>query len=61
MGTATGLGGALGRYLTIVVVTQPWKEEEGIAWMIHTTIVTSTMWMMTSNGDDEDAMAEEGV
>jgi len=29
--------------------------------MIRTTIVTSTMWMMTSNGDDEDAMAEEGV
>jgi len=29
--------------------------------MIRTTIVTLTMWMMTSNGDDEDAMAEEGV
>jgi hypothetical protein len=61
MGTATGLGGASGRYPTIVVVAQPWKEEEGIAWMIRTTIVKSTMWMMTSNGNDEDAMAEEGV
>ena len=61
MGTATGLGGASGRYPAIVVVTQPWKEEEGIAWMIRTTIVTSTMWMITSNGDDQDAMAEEGV
>ena len=61
MGTATGLGGASGRYPAIVVVAQPLKEEEGTAWMIRTTIVTSTMWMMTSNGDDEDAMAEEGV
>ncbi len=61
MGTATGLGGASGRYPAIVVVAQPWKEEEGIAWMICTTIVKSMMWMMTSNGDDEDAMAEDGV
>ena len=61
MGTATGLGGASGRYPAIVVVTQPWKEEEGIALMIRTTILTSAMWMMTSNGNDEDAMAEEGV
>ena len=61
MGTATGLGGVSGRYPAIVVVAQPWKEEEGIAWMIRTTIVTSTMWMMTSNGDDYDGMAEEGV
>jgi len=43
MGTATGLGGASGRYPTIVVVAQPLKEEEGIAWMIRTTIVTSTI------------------
>ena len=61
MGTATGLGGASGRYPAIVVVAQPLKEEEGTAWMIRTTIVTSTMWMMTSNGDNEDAMAEECV
>jgi len=39
MGTATGLGGASGRYPAIVIVAQPWKEEEGMAWMIRTTIV----------------------
>ena len=34
-GTATGRGGALGWYPTIVVVAPPRKEEDRIAWMIQ--------------------------
>jgi hypothetical protein len=51
----------LGWYPAIVIVAQPRKEEERIAWMIRTTMAMSTMWTMTLNGDDEDGIAEEVV
>jgi hypothetical protein len=57
---ATGRGGALGWYPSIVVVATSRKEEDRIAWMIRKTMATSTMWTMTLNGDDDDAIAEEG-
>jgi hypothetical protein len=61
MGTATGRGGTWGWCPAIFVIAPLRKEDKRIVWMIQTTMAMSTMWTMASNGDDDDAITEEGV